>query len=274
MKLTSRFGLALLAAGLSAASGWAEDRIFSGTTALDKDTYFKYGTITFQDGATIVSNGHRLTLEGTKKIRFNGTPTLVSYATTLTALSANPGATGRSGGPILIKTPNLEGTTLTVRNIGTSGKKGDNGAPGPKGAKGTQGTQRDWNPWNGCIGGSDGKPGGAGGDGGDGGAGGNGGGGGLVLLDIRAGVCNGAVSRLSIDAAGGGGGAGGDAGAAGPGGDGGEGAPGTAYCNGTSPGTAGPPGRPGRTGPAGGDGNPGPVIDMNNIVWPCLQSHP
>jgi hypothetical protein len=93
-----------------------------------------------------------------------------------------------------------------------------------------------------------------------------------VVLDIAAGVCNGAVSRLAINVAGGKGGPPGGPGDGGPGGDGGQGAPGTFHCGGTDPGPPGPQGTPGGAGSQGTAGNPGLIFDITNTNWPCLST--
>ena len=57
----------------------AADQIITGTTRLDKDAYYKADSLTFADGSMIVTNGFRLTLEGTVRIRFEGTPRVISF---------------------------------------------------------------------------------------------------------------------------------------------------------------------------------------------------
>jgi len=243
----------------------AEDRIITGTTRLDKDTYIKADTITFQDGSLIITNGFCLTVEGRLKIRLEGTPRIGSFE----PRNPSAGDPGRSAGPVIIQTALLDGTRLRIENVGEYGTKGADGAPGPQGGKGAQGTQRDWNPWNGCIGGSNGKPGGQGGDGGNGGAGGNGGSGGAIVFNIKTGFWNGSIARLDMVVIGGMAGQPGIHGAPGSGGPGGDGAPGTFHCGGTDPGPSGPAGRPGLDGVAGTPGNPGQIIDVNGNSLPA-----
>jgi len=255
---------------LSAITAHGADRIFTGTLRLTQDTFFQADNITFDNGATIVTNGFRLTIEGTKTINFKGTPRILSYE----SRSMAPGESGRAAGIVIIKTPKATGTALKIDNIGEPGAAGVPGSAGAKGSKGGQGTQRDHNIINGCIGGSNGGQGGPGGDGTDGGGGGSGGAGGAVLLDIAAGCLNGAIERFQISVLGGAAGAGGTAGSLGPGGDGGDGAPGTFWCGGTSPGPPGPNGRAGRPGPAGSPGNPGPIFDVRNTCTPAAKHPP
>jgi hypothetical protein len=242
------------------ASLQAADRVFTGTTRLSQDTFYQSINVTFDNGAKIVTNGFRLTIEGTTSITFKGTPEIVAYE----PRNMGPGESGRAAGIVIIKTPKLVGTSLKIDNLGEAGAAGSAGAGGPKGSKGGQGTQRDHNVINGCIGGSNGGQGGPGGDGTDGGGGGNGGSGGAVLIDIGSGCLNGAIERFQISVLGGAPGSGGAAGPAGPGGDGGDAAPGTFWCGGTSPGPPGPNGRAGRSGPAGSPGNSGPIFDIRN----------
>jgi hypothetical protein len=252
--------IAILWASLWSTQARCADRTFTGVTRLTADTNWQYGSITFDDQSVIVTNGFRLSLEGTTKITFKGSPRIVSY---------EPAAsTGRPAGIVLIRAPLLTGTALKIENVGEAGTPGSPGPAGAKGRKGGQGTQRDWNPWNGCIGGSNGGVGGPGSDGGDGGPGANGGAGGAIVLDIGNGCWNGGLPRFVMAVSGGIGGRGGALGAAGPGGDGGDGAPGTAWCGGTSPGPSGPPGRPGREGVDSTAGNPGPIIDVRQTCTP------
>jgi len=264
MKVYAAVFLSAVALSLPDFASGAE-QIITGTTRLDKDTYIKADVITFTDGALIITNGFRLTLEGTVKIRLQGTPKVISFEP---RPNRPPGDAGRSGGPVIIQTILIEGTRLRIENLGENGTDGATGAPGQPGPKGSQGTQRDWNPWNGCIGGSNGTPGGQGGDGGNGGAGGNGGTGGSIIFKVANGFWNGAIPRLDMAVTGGAPGSAGVHGAAGPGGGGGEGAPGTFYCGGTGPGPTGPAGRIGLNGVPGAPGNPGTIIDINGNALP------
>lgn len=252
--------IALLWASLWCTQALGADRTFTGVTRLTADTNWQYDSITFDDQSVIVTNGFRLSLEGTTKITFKGSPMIVSYE--------SAAATGRPAGIALIRTPLLTGTALKIQNVGEAGVSGPPGPAGTKGGKGPQGTQRDHNAWNGCIGGSNGGSGGPGSDGGDGSPGGNGGAGGAIVLDVGKGCWNGGLPRFVMTVSGGNGGNGGAAGAAGPGGDGGDGAPGTFWCGGTSPGPPGPPGRSGRAGVVGSAGNPGPIIDIRQTCTP------
>lgn len=245
------------------------DQTITGTTRLAQDTYIRADTITFADGALIVTNGFRLTLEGTTKIIFQGTPKVISFENRPSRPAGDP---GRSGGPIIVQTPLLGGTRLRLEDVGEPGTKGADGSPGAQGPKGGQGTQRDWNAWNGCIGGSDGRPGGQGGDGGPGGRGGNGGAGGTIIFNVKAGFWNGTIARLDMVVTGAAPGAAGTRGAAGAGGAGGDGAPGTFYCGNTNPGPAGPAGRPGLEGVVGAPGNAGTILDINNNSLPATLS--
>src|SRR5689334_1300050 len=83
------------------------DEIITGTRTLDKDTYIKADTITFKDGALIVTNGFRLTLDARLKIVFEGTPKIISFDGRSGRAAGDP---GRSAGPIIVQTALLDGT--------------------------------------------------------------------------------------------------------------------------------------------------------------------
>lgn len=267
MRVRKVAGVLLIAlAVVTSGPALASDTVFSGKTVLTKDMRYGFNNIVFDDKSVIVTNGFKLVLEGSNSITFKGAPQIVSY---------DPAAaTGRSGGLVVIRTKELKGTRLKIRDFGEDGPAGAQGPQGPKGAKGQQGEQRKWD-WRGCYDGSDGGRGGPGGLGGDGGPGGNGGVGGLVIFEVRKGFLNGGVPRLDIDVSGGQGGTGGGAGPGGAGGDGGDGAPGTFYCGGTGPGGPGPGGPAGRQGLPGVRGSAGTIIDYGENSAPrFLETNP
>jgi len=263
--MSYRFMIGICMLLLAFCRAFATDLVITGERVLNQDTVITGDTITIQPDAVVVTNGFKLTVEATRSIVLNGTPSIISFEP---RGSRPPGDPGRSAGPIIIDTPLLTGNILTIRDNGEDGIQGAAGAPGQPGPNGRQGTQRDWNPWNGCIGGSNGTPGGQGGDGGNGGVGGNGGSGGTIVIDIQRGFTPDGTPRLDMTVLGGQSGAAGTAGGGGQGGQGGLGAPGTAYCGGTDAGPSGPPGRSGLQGVPGAPGNAGLIIDVNQ------NSHP
>ena len=265
-----RLIFALLALSLSFSSAAvADDVILTGKRILDKDTVISATAITFKADSQIVTNGYRLTIQASKIITIEGTPTIISFEQRNNHPAGDP---GRSAGPVIIESPTLAGQIIKIDDIGEDGVKGADGLQGQQGPSGRQGTQRDWNPWNGCIGGSNGTPGGQGGDGGNGGVGGNGGTGGSIIVNIKGGFTPGGTPRLDMTVVGGHAGAPGLSGPGGKGGPGGAGAPGTAYCGGTDAGLPGATGRSGLEGVSGASGNAGVIVDLNQNSLPAQMT--
>jgi len=246
----------------------SEERVITGTLTMESPQAIQATRIRFAPGATVVTNGHTLTLQAAE-IAVEDNAAVISFTGIATP---TPGAPGRSAGAIIIVAGSITGGQLRIDNHGEDGNTGAPGAAGRPGLSGPKGASREWNPLNGCSGGSNGGAGGQGSAGGDGGPGGVGGNGGLVLISIQSRPEG--TPHIAISAKRGAGGKGGPGGIGGPGGAGGDGADGTATCGGTSPGPLGSPGPVGRRGIDGQEGLEGSVLDLVGAIAPCPSPTP
>jgi hypothetical protein len=106
MRLTHHMTRSCLSAAvlllLLAPSARAANRTFTGVTRLTGYTNWQYKSITFDDQSVIVTNGFRLTLEGTANITFKGTPKIVSYKAPTEARgeAGRPAGQPEAGAPV------------------------------------------------------------------------------------------------------------------------------------------------------------------------------
>lgn len=240
----------------------------SGQIVLTSPMTYRGNKLRLKGGTKIITDGYNLTFN-VKRLDVEGGVEILSFL----PRDVPEGRVGRSAGEVRIQADTLSGSPLIVRNFGEDGGPGAKGGSGNQGGRGRSGDQR-YVSWGGCTGGQDGRPGNQGGQGFPAQSGANGGNGGDVLLNVKAGLQDGIVSRIAVlqkrtdragndiscpGTCGGLGGIGGVGGDGGPGGLGGEGAPGNAGCGGTNAGPGGPQGPVGLAGEAGRLGGSGLV---------------
>src|SRR5688572_15781991 len=215
--------------------------------------YISVFSLTFKNGARIVTNGRHVVIKTTRLIVEQGS--IASFESVPgEAEQGKIGTLGLDGGRIEVTVLDRYDGILTIALRGQTGGKGGAGAPGEKGAKGSHGANAVSAGAFCRSGGQDGGGGGQGGDGANGAKGGSGGRGGTIRL---VGVVARQSDRLFTE--GGKGGEGGTGGARGAGGDGGDAGSGDGPCGGGRRGPDGPPGRAGNTGEPGANGVVGSI---------------
>jgi hypothetical protein len=237
-----------------------DEVVISGNQVLSSNEAYNDDIITFKGDAKIITNGYDLTINAKKKIVIEGSPSIVSYDGDGPKLAL--GTTGKPGGVIVLQSPMISGSQLSIANFGQNGAKGitgDQGTPGGSAAGGHWVTSLSG---SGCRGGADASP---GGQGYQGKPGATGGAGGKIIIAVRDGLYDGVVPRIAIvtsqtdrhglvrkcdGSCGGLGGLGGDGG---PGGTAGSGASGHGHCRDRSGAPGGVVGGPGSVGSVGDD---------------------
>jgi hypothetical protein len=208
-------------------------------------------TLTFHDGARIVTNGNNLSIiVNTLDLSSNGGINSFIDADRTAAVRQK----GLDGGTVDIYVSGVVGAHIEVFLGGQNGGPGASGGPGGKGTTGDKGSDSSSSAIGCSSGGGNGARGGQGGQGGHGENGKPGGNGGNLTL--RAEAIKVYPQHFSLSAPGGSGGEGGSGGAGGPGGDGGAGGNGSAFCGGGAGGPQGPQGPQGTSGDKGADGTP------------------
>jgi hypothetical protein len=232
-----------------------QSEIIAGNVVLTGNKIVQSEVVEIRPDARIVTNGYQFSIAATRELKIGGNPTILSFD----PASPAPGQAinGRPAGAIVVQAPKATGGQLTIQNFGEDGMKGPTG---PRGGEGLAAKGGVWKELRGCVGRRDG---GNGGPGLVGGQGGNGGPGGPVVLNIKSGLQDGALSRILVvtqqqmadgttrictGSCGGKGGSGGDGG---PGGFGARKANGHGQCG------DGKAGRDGGGGPVGPAGSPG-----------------
>jgi hypothetical protein len=226
----------------------------SGTITLTAPTKIAASRIVLDD-CTIITNGFDLEIEASDEIHTFGHPRIVSFAES--NRDAAVGQDGRPAGKVKISAGKIQGSAITIANVGQNGGVGLSGVTGSNGVDGGPGRPAQSTfvlVRTICTPGGDGLAGGPGGAGQSGAIGGAGGRGGDVLIRHSRNV-----DKLLVDTSGGHGGRGGRAGMGGQGGKGGPGGASSGGCPGGRPGTDGIPGQDGSTGATGKDGHDGEV---------------
>ncbi len=247
--------------------------VIDGKTVLQDNTTYEADVVQFTPTAELVTNGFDLVVSAKKIIKIEGAAKITSFEAD-NARAA--GTDGRNAGPIVIRTPAVEGEQLRIFNHGEDGIAGAVGAIGKKGVRGSPGRAGSDRGMKGCVGRKNGGKGRKGGHGESGTTGGDAGDGGPVTISIKAKQFSGNYDRFVAiqsrlnpftkkeyrckGACPGAAGPGGVGGTGGEGGTGGAGVRGAWPCGGVSPGTKGKQGEQGKPGKHGKAGQAGSIL--------------
>ena len=108
-----------------------DDLEISGNQILSSNVVYGADIVRFKGDARIITNGYDLTINAKKKIEIEGNPSIISYDGDGPKLAL--GTAGKPGGLIVLQSPMISGSQLSIANFGQNGAKGVTGDPGNAG---------------------------------------------------------------------------------------------------------------------------------------------